>query len=30
MAAFPGAKIVAVRDRDAFDVEGEAEGGEAS
>jgi DNA polymerase-3 subunit gamma/tau len=30
MAAFPGAKIVAVRDRDAFDVEGEVEGGEAS
>jgi DNA polymerase-3 subunit gamma/tau len=31
MAVFPGAKIVAVRDRDAFDVEGEVpEGGEAS
>jgi DNA polymerase-3 subunit gamma/tau len=30
MAAFPGAKIVAVRDRDAFDVEGEVEGGETS
>jgi DNA polymerase III subunit gamma/tau len=31
MAMFPGAKIVAVRDRDAFDVEGEVpEGGEAS
>jgi DNA polymerase-3 subunit gamma/tau len=30
MAAFPGAKIVAVRDRDAFDLEGEVEGGEAS
>jgi DNA polymerase III subunit gamma/tau len=30
MAAFPGAKIVAVRDRDAFDVEGEVEGGEGS
>jgi DNA polymerase-3 subunit gamma/tau len=30
MAVFPGAKIVAVRDRDAFDVEGEVpEGGEA-
>jgi DNA polymerase-3 subunit gamma/tau len=30
MAVFPGAKIVAVRDRDAFDVEGEVEGGETS
>jgi DNA polymerase-3 subunit gamma/tau len=30
MAAFPGAKIVAVRDRDAFDIEGESEGGETS
>ena len=31
MAAFPGARIVAVRDRDVFDVEGEGEtGGEAS
>lgn len=31
MAVFPGAKIVAVRDRDAFEVEGEMpEGGEES
>jgi DNA polymerase-3 subunit gamma/tau len=30
MAAFPGAKIVAVRDRDAFDIESETEGGETS